>query len=296
MAKFSIITDACSDLPADIAEQFNIISVPMSVTVNNSGKIKDYLLNIDSPAEEFEDIYSQLKNGADVSTAAINTVVFEEYMEKELSEGRDVLCIVFSSALSLTFQNSELAVRELTEKYPERKVYAVDSRAASMGEGLLVYLTALERENGKTIDETKDFVEKMRDELCHWFTVDDLKWLHKGGRISKATQIAGSLMNIKPVLAVDLSGHLVPNSKARGIKNAVRMLADKLNQQIREPAGQTIFISHAQNLERANELADIIRAEHPEFKQILINSIGPTIGIHSGPGTIALFFTGEKVK
>jgi DegV family protein with EDD domain len=289
MSKYVIMTDACCDLSDDTAQKYGIISFPMSVTIDGA----DYVCNINGSGLTSDKFYELLVASESAMTSAVNTSTITEYMECELQGGNDILYIAFSSALSATHSNGNFAAKELQGKYPERKIKVIDSRCASLGEGLLVYLAALEKERGLSLEELYSYIERIKYDICHWFTVDDLAYLKRGGRISKTTALLGSLLNIKPILMVDNGGHLIPHSKVRGVKNAIKALADRMAETIRDAAGQTVFISHANAIEKARELAAMITERFPGIKEIKINSIGPTIGCHAGPGTVALFFKGK---
>ncbi|MDR2530044.1 MAG: DegV family protein [Oscillospiraceae bacterium] len=288
MNDYVIMTDSCCDLPNEIAERYGLVSVPLSITVDD----KVYEANIDEKVITFDRFYELLAASSSASTAAINAAQFIERMEPLLIAGRDILYLAFSSGLSATFSSSVMAVEELRKKYPDRKLCVVDTLCASMGEGLLVYYAALEKAKGATIEEVRDFAEKTKREICHWFFVDELSYLKRGGRISSSVALVGSLLNIKPILKVDREGKLAAYSKARGIKNALKTMLEYMGETIRNAADQTIMISHAHARERANELADGIRQRFPEIKEIIFNHIGPTIGCHTGQGCIALFFRG----
>jgi DegV family protein with EDD domain len=214
-------------------------------------------------------------------------------MEPILQQGRDILDIAFSSGLSATYSSAKIACEELSEKYPERKVFAVDTLAASLGQGLLVYHAAGQKRAGKSIEEVRDWVEQNKLHLCHWFTVDDLNHLKRGGRISGATALFGTMLNIKPVMHVDDEGHLIPMGKARGRRASLDALADHMEETAIDPGSQIVFISHGDCQEDANYLADEIR-RRMGVKNFVIGNCGPVIGTHSGPGTMALFFFGTR--
>ena len=202
-----------------------------------------------------------------------------------------MLYLGFSSGLSSTYSASEIAAQELRERYPERKVLTVDTLCASMGQGLLVWLTVQELKHGATLEEAAKYAEDNRLHLCHWFTVDDLFFLKRGGRVSAATALVGSALGIKPVLHVDNEGHLINVSKARGRKNSILALVDRMERSAIEPEKQTVFISHGDCLADAEFLAQEVR-RRLHVPRIEINYVGPVIGAHSGPGTLALFFLG----
>jgi len=217
---------------------------------------------------------------------------YVEAIEPLLQAGRDVLVLAFSSGLSATFQSSKLAVEELSEKYPERKLYTVDTLCASLGQGLLVWYAARMKNEGRGIGAVRDWLEENKLHLCHWFTVDDLHFLKRGGRISSATAVLGTMLSIKPVMHVDDAGHLINVGKARGRKASLTALADKVGELAEDPASQTMYISHSACLEDAQFVADEVKRRYG-VKEIVINSIGPVIGAHTGPGCVALFFMGK---
>lgn len=290
MNDYIIMTDSSADLSQEMLDKLNVKVIPLSLSIDG----EEFYNYPDGREISFGNFFNRLRNGADVKTSAINVERFSEYMEKLIApQGRDILYLGFSSGLSSTYSASVIAANELCEKYPERKIYTVDTLCASLGQGLLVYLAAAEKEKGKSIDEVKAFVESTRLKICHWFTVDDLFHLKKGGRISAATAVVGSALNIKPVLRVDNEGKLVSASKAKGRKASLKALADKFIETAENPKEQIIFISHGDCLEDAETLADMIRQE-TKIRGSCINFVGPVIGAHTGPGMVALFFTGTQ--
>ncbi|MCR4924971.1 MAG: DegV family protein [Clostridiales bacterium] len=289
MNDFVIMTDSSGDLPQNLIDELSLEVLPLSVSVDG----KQYYNYPDGREISFEDFYKQVRDGADAKTSAVNVDQFIEVMEKILKEGKDVLYLGFSSGLSGTYSASTVAAEDLREKYPDRKIYTVDTLAASMGQGLLVYLAAKEKEKGKSIDEVRDFAENNKLNLVHWFTVNDLFHLKRGGRVSATTAVVGTMLNIKPVLHVDNEGKLINVAKAKGRKASIRALLEKMKETATNPQEQTIFISHGDCYEEAKELADMIK-EEIGVKEVVINFIGPVIGAHAGPGTIALFFVGKE--
>ena len=289
MSEFVIMTDSSCDLPASLAEQMELTVLPLYVDVDGQ-KYTNYL---DEREISFAEIYAKLRTKCPAKTSAVNMNDFMGPMEGLLSEGKDVLYIGFSSGLSGTFNAGALAARELTEKYPERRIYAVDSLCASMGQGLLVWHAWQKKQAGASIEEVRDFVEATKPHLCHWFTIDDLMFLKRGGRISGATAVVGSMLSIKPVMHVDNEGHLIKVDTARGRKASIRALAEKAGQLGENLEEQTVFISHGDCLDDANFLADIMRSRF-NVKDVVISYVGPVIGAHSGPGTVALFFLGKE--
>ena len=289
MADYVIMTDSSSDLPAKLAEEMELSVLPLSVFIED----KQYLNYLDEREISFHEIYQKLRTKCMAKTSAVNMNDFLKPMEDILASGRDLLYIGFSSGLSGTYNAGAAAAEELAEKYPGRKVYAVDSLSASLGQGLLVYHAWLQKKAGLGIDQLRDWVIDNRLHLCHWFTVDDLMFLKRGGRISGATAIVGSMLSIKPVMHVDNEGHLIKVSTARGRKASIRALADEAQKRGIDLQNQTIFISHGDCEEEANFLADIMRKRF-NVRDVLVNYVGPVIGAHSGPGTIALFFMGTE--
>lgn len=289
MSDFVIMTDSSCDLPADLAEKMELTVLPLYVYIND----KKYTNFLDEREISFPDFYTKLRTKCPAKTSAVNMNDFLEPMENILKSGTDLLYIGFSSGLSGTYNAGAAAAEELAEKYPERKVYAVDSLCASLGQGLLIYHAWQEKQKGGTIEEVRDFTEAAKLHLCHWFTIDDLMFLKRGGRISGATAIVGSMLSIKPVMHVDNDGHLIKVSTARGRKASIKALADEAEKRGIDLENQVIFISHGDCADEANYLASIMR-ERFHVKDVLVNYVGPVIGAHSGPGTIALFFLGTE--
>ena len=238
-------------------------------------------------------LYDLLRQGEMGKTSALNANDYTERMTPMLEAGQDILVLAFSSGLSTTYQSSVIAVEELREKYPDRKIYTVDTLAASLGQGLLVWYAAQMRGEGKSIEEVRDWVEDHKLNLAHWFTVDDLNHLKRGGRVSAATALLGTMLSIKPVLHVDNEGHLINMSKARGRTASLKALVDKMEATAVDPASQTIFISHGDSEADARKVADMVK-ERVGVEVKVIDYVGPVIGCHSGPGTIALFFLGSE--
>ena len=288
MRYYTIVTDSSCDLPAPLLEKMGIRVVPLAVNLDG----KTYFNYPDGRAIGFEEYYAQLRSGKQATTSAVNMSMFRTVMEAELIAGHDVLYLGFSSGLSGTFNAGAMAARELQEEYPEFELIAVDTLCACMGQGLLVYLAALEKAGGKSMHEVRDFVEAQKLHICHWYTVDDLQHLKRGGRIGGATARLGTMLNIKPVMNMDNEGKLAAVSKARGRAAALRALVDKMGEQAIEPEKQTVFIAHADCYDDAHKVAEMI---HERFgSKSLINYIGPVIGAHAGPGTVALFFVGKE--
>ncbi|WP_326974518.1 DegV family protein [Caproicibacter sp. BJN0012] len=289
MKDFCILTDSSCDLPAKAAGELEISVVPLSVLIDG----KSYSNYLDGREIGFEEYYALLRSGKSAVTSSVNVSQFLTIMEEMLLRGKNILYLGFSSALSGTYDAASLAAKELALKYPERKIRTIDTLSASLGQGLLVYLAARQAEAGKTMDEVADFVVKTRSHLCQWFTVDDLDFLHRGGRVSKATAVVGGALGIRPILHVDNGGRLTKAGVARGRKASIQALVEKMKASVSDPQDQTVFISHGDCIGDAESLARMIRDE-VGVKTIFINYIGPVNGAHSGPGTLCLFFVGAE--
>ena len=289
MSDFVIVTDSSADLPADLVRELGVEVLPLSFTIQG----KTYRNYPDGREMAPGAFYQLLRSGGMATTSAVNVADYTAALEPLLQEGKDVLLLVFSSGLSATYQSSVIAVEGLREKYPDRKLFTVDTLCASLGQGLLVWHAVEQKRKGASIEAVRDWVEENKLHLCHWFTVDDLHFLKRGGRISAATAVVGSMLSIKPVLHVDDEGHLINVAKARGRNASLTALVDHMEQTAIDPAGQTIFISHGDCLADAQKVADEVR-RRMGVKDIVINHVGPVIGAHSGPGTVALFFLGTK--
>lgn len=288
MSDFILMTDSSCDLPASMAEELQLEVVPLTVDIDGD-LYRNYL---DGREIGFPAFYERLRTCGNVKTSAANESQFLEAMEPYAAAGKDILYLGFSSGLSGTYAAGALAASELREKYPERKIYAVDTLAASQGQGLLVYLCHQEMQKGKSIDEVRDFAEATKLHIDHWFTVDDLMYLKRGGRVSAATALVGSMLSIKPVMHMDDEGHLIKVDVARGRKASIRALVKKMEELGVDIENQQLFIVHGDCLDDANLLADLIAEKFHVRKNIVINYVGPVIGAHSGPGTLSVFFVG----
>ncbi len=289
MCDYVILTESSCDLPAGLAEELDIQVLPLSVTMEG----QEYLNYLDGREISNGEFYRSMREGSVGKTAAANPEQLVSLMEPILQSGKDLLYLGFSSALSSTYSVASIVAEELKEKYPEQKVLVVDTLCASLGQGLLVYLAAQQKLAGKTIEEVRDFAVETRPYLCHWFTVDDLVYLKRGGRLSSASAMIGTLLNIKPVLHVDDAGRLVGVEKVRGRKASLQRMLDHMKETAVEPEKQTVFISHADCPEDAALMEALVRT-HCGAAKIMVNPIGPVVGAHSGPGTLALFFLGSK--
>ena len=286
MSNYQIITDSGCDLPLEMRQQLDVNMV--SLTLQFRGKELQ-----DSVGEDITSLYEGLRAGEVASTSAVNPDTWSGIMEAALQAGKDVLVLAFSSGLSTTYQSAVIASQDLKEKYPQRRIRVVDTRSASLGQGLLVWYACQKRDEGMTLDQLADWVEETKYRLCHWFTVDDLMYLKRGGRVSAATAIVGTMLGIKPVLHMDDEGHLINVGKARGRKASIEALAEKLGQLGLPGQNKKVFICHGDCLEDAKQLEAIVKEKYG-VEEAFIGYTGAVIGSHSGPGTLALFFLGEK--
>ena len=282
---FQIITDSCCDFPTPMYGQLGLTFVPL--TVEFRGNTSD-----DRNDDTLKDMYQGLRAGEVAKTSAVNPSRWSQAMEKALAAGKDVLVLAFSSGLSTTYQSAVIAAQELTEEYPDRKIQVIDTLCASMGQGLLVWYACKKRDEGLSLDEVAQWVLDNRLHLCHWFTVDDLMYLKRGGRISAATALVGTMLQIKPLLHVDDEGHLINMTKTRGRKAAIDAMVKKSQELGAGYDNSTMFISHGDCLSDAEYLSRQLK-EKCGVKDVVISYVGAVIGSHSGPGTLALFFLGS---
>ncbi|HWQ97762.1 MAG TPA: DegV family protein [Clostridia bacterium] len=284
---YRIFTDATSDFPAQFADQLNVTVLPMGFTMED----KEYFYipgKSDMPIETF---FEKMRAGVPVITAQVNSFAFLEAFEPVLKNGEDVLYIGFSSKLSGTVQSAFSAADELRAKYPERKIFVIDSLCASLGEGLLVYYAA--RKQSMAVEDLAKWVEENKLRFIHWFTVDDLVYLKRGGRVSGATAAIATILNIKPVMHVDNEGYLVAVEKVQGRKKSLRALFERMEKTVDTKVTDTVFIGHCASKEDAEYVASLVHEAYPDM-MVHIDDIGTSVGAHSGPGTIALFFVGSE--
>lgn len=282
---YKIITDNCCDLPQEVYNELNVAVIPLSVLFRG-----ETLSNLSDG--QTKEMYDALRKGEAATTSAANPQHWSDVIEPVLAAGEDALVLAFSSGLSTTYQSAVIAAQELAEKYPQRSVRVVDTLCASMGQGLLLWYACKQRDAGLSMDELAAWCEDAKFRLCHWFTVDDLMFLKRGGRVSGATALLGTMLNIKPVLHVDNDGHLISKGKVRGRKASLDALAAKLGELGLPGENDTVFISHGDCLEDAQYLEKVLKEKYG-VKDVMIHYIGAVIGSHSGPGTVALFFLGN---
>ena len=282
---YKIITDSCCDLTNEWIAKLNISVVPLNMLFK--GETRQ-----DSVSDGIKEVYQALREGEVASTSAVNPETWANYIEPVLKDGQDVLVLAFSSGLSTTYQSAVIAANDLMEKYPDRKVIVVDTLCASLGQGLLTIHTCAKRDEGLSLEELTAWVEENKLHLCHWFTVDDLMYLKRGGRVSAATALVGTVLKIKPILHVDDEGHLISIGKVRGRKAAIENLAERTAKSFIPGKNKFMAICHGDCLEDAEYLAALLK-EKTEAEEVFIGYTGAVIGSHSGPGTLALFFMGE---
>ena len=289
MKNYVIVTDSTADLPVNIIEEYGIVVLPLTFGFENENYM-DYPDHREFGISEF---YDRIKKGEKSNTAMINSSAFEKHFEQILDEGNDILYMAFSSGLSGTYASSVTAKEELLTRHKDARIECIDTLSASLGEGLLVYCAAQKKREGFTIDETKQWILDNRLHLCHWFTVDDLFHLKRGGRINSMTATLGTALSVKPVLHVDNEGFLIPVSNVRGRKKSLVSMLERMEKTYDNPEGNSVFISHADCIGDAEYLAELVK-EKFKIKEVIINYIGPVIGSHTGQGCVALFFFGTE--
>lgn len=288
--QFQIVTDSSCNLLDEMIDEFDLHILPLTF-MSDGEQYQSYTQGKKSDLQLF---YKMMRDGKVFTTSLPNQQETEKDLHDLLASGRDLLYIGFSSGLSGTYEATAGMLDSMRSEFRTRKIFHVDTRGASMGEGLLVYKAACMARDGATIEETHSWVEANKFNLAHWFTVEDLMYLFRGGRVSRTSAWAGTLLNIKPVLHMDNAGHLIPMEKVRGRKKSIQALFDHMKESALQPVSeQTVFISHGDCEDDANQLADMIRKELG-VTDIRINYVDPVIGAHSGPGTLALFFLADK--
>lgn len=286
---YEIVTDSSADLTDELIQEYGIHIVSLSFRVGG----EEFPCYVQGQKTDYKQFYDRMRKGEMVDTSLIDMSTCRDIFEGILRRGNDVLYIGFSSALSGSYNAGAMVAESLRGAYPERRIATIDSLSASMGEGLLVYYAAEQRRDGKSMDEVSDWLIENRLHLCHWFTVDDLFHLKRGGRISAATALVGTMLGVKPVLHVDNEGKLVAVGKVRGRRKSLETLVDEMEKTCTNPTEQLVFISHGDCVEDAQYVERIVR-ERLNVKDVQINYVDPVIGAHSGPGTIALFFLGSQ--
>ena len=285
---FVILTESSCDLTPELAQRSGVEILPLTFTMEE----KTYAHYPDGREMPIAEFYRKIRSGATATTAAANVAELSNTMEQHLRRGKDVLFLCFSSGLSSTRDACVIAAEELRERYPERRIETVDTLSAAAGQGLLVLLAGQERLQGKTLEQVRDYVEETRLHIAHWFMVEDLAYLKRGGRISPTAAAIGTMLHIKPLLRVDDEGKLAAMEKARGKKAAVQTLLRHMEETALRPVG-TVLITHADSPDGAAELEQEVR-ERFSPREILTVPMGPVIGAHTGPGLLALVFLAQR--
>ncbi len=286
MRDYVITVNSTVDLPKEWLEERSVSVIPLKYTIDNE-------TYTDMEGLSSKDFFAKLREGKMATTSQINPEEAKEQLEPFLKEGKDVLHLGFSSGLSGTYNSMRIAGEELKEEYPEAKIIIIDTLCACLGEGLLLYKALQQKEAGKTIEETANWVEENKLHICHNVTVDDLFHLHRGGRISKASAVLGSVVQIKPIIHMDENGKLQVIGKERGRKKSLNKIVDMAADQIKGWDNDIAMITHGDCLEDAEYVAKLVR-ERLGIENVLINNIGTVIGSHTGPGVVAVFVMGNK--
>ena len=289
MRDYVIMTDSCCDLTDQMARDLELEVLPLTMHMGG----QDYPNDLAGTAISNQEFYKRIRAGKLATTSAVNVGQFQDAMRRVLESGRDIVCVCFSSALSTTYQSAVIAAEDLRAEFSEAEIHVVDSLSASLGQGLLLYLAVEQKRKGLTAAELAKWVEDNRLTVCHWFTVDDLNFLKRGGRVSATTALLGTMLSIKPIMHTSDEGKLVPVSKARGRKAAIAALLDKIEALGIHPEKQTMFICHADCEEDAKAVAQTIQ-DRFGTPTVHINYIGPVIGSHTGPNTMGIFFVGTQ--
>lgn len=286
MANYKIITDSACDLPNAMLRQLDVMTTPLSVLfrgVNRPDSVED---------ADIKEVYEGLRAGENATTSAVNPEGWSTVMESVLREGYDLLVLGFSSGLSTTYQSAVIAAEELRERYPQRRIRVVDTLCAALGQGLLLWYACQKRDEGMSLEELTAWVEENKLHVCHWVTVDDLMYLKRGGRVSAATAVLGTMLSIKPIIHLNEEGKLINVAKARGRKAAIEAVANKVAELGEGYDNSTMFITHGDCVEDAEYLKRLVERQYG-VKNVFIGNLGAVIGSHAGPGTIALFFLGK---
>lgn len=285
---YVIVTDSTANLPEEMIERYEIEILSLNYYIDG----EEYKGYEKGQKNDLAPFYSMMRQKKEITTSLVTVGDAMDLLEDIVKEGKDYLYVGFSSGLSGTFQAVSLVTDSLSQKYPERKLYAVDSLAAALGEGLLVKYVIDNREKGLSVSENAEWIVNHRNNINHWFTVDDLFFLKRGGRVSATTAIVGTALSIKPVLHVDDNGHLIPMENVRGRKKSLDALIKHIKENIVNPDGQSVWISHGDCLEDAEYVAEKVKSLF-NFGEVVVRMLDPVIGSHAGPGTVALFFYGN---
>ena len=290
MRDYVLMTDSCCDLTDYMARELELEVLPLTMHMDG----QDYPNDLAGTAISNEEFYKRIRAGKLATTSAVNVGQFQDAMRRVLQSGKDIVCVCFSSALSTTYQSAVIAADDLRPEFPEAEIHVVDSLSASLGQGLLMYLTAHKKlEENLTLDQLGDWVEENKLHICHWFTVNDLNYLKKGGRVSAATAFVGTMLSIKPIMHTSDEGKLTVVGKARGRKSSLNTLIDTVGRLGINLQDQVMFICQADCQAEAETVAAQLKRRYG-VKEVYINYIGPVIGSHTGPNTMGIFFVGTQ--
>jgi len=290
MADYAITCSSTYDLNNEFAKEHDITVLPYQYFIDGDEHYDDKT----SSSMSIHDFYEKMRSGSVATTSMVNTERYTDFFTPFLEAGRDVIHIEFSSGLSGSYNNALMTAEQLKKKYPDRKIAILDGLSASPGYGLLVYYATVKRDDGMPFEELCSYVDELKYKIIHWFAVDNLEYLRRGGRVSRASAFLGTMLNIKPVLAFNNEGKIIPIEKIRGRKKSLIDMIDKMEEDIDGPDGQMVFIGHADAEEDAKMVEGIIKERFPTIKGTHIDYIGPVIGAHAGPSTIAIFYIGKK--
>ncbi len=288
MANFIIAAASTADLPAEYFTEHDVPLISYTYTLDNE------LFVDDCKKETRQYSYKRMREGAMPATSMINTYTYHEFFKGLMDTGKDVVFLDMTRQISHSFVNAQEAAKQIQEEYPDQRFYLMDTLCVSGGLGMLVNYMVKLRDAGKSFDETIDWAEANKIKIMHWFTVDDLNFLKRGGRVSNAAALVGSLLNIKPVLYVSDDGKLVAATKVRGRKAALLNIIDKMKNDFTEPDGKEVFINHADCAEDAEFMRQKVLETFPTVSKITVMSLGAVIGAHCGPGLFTIFYLGNK--
>ena len=285
--EYELLIDSCTDLPLSYVKESGVIAIPLPYTFKGEDHLDDFGVSMN-----YKDFYDEVRKGEMPTTSQINVYNYEEIFRKIAESGKDIVYLCLSSGLSGSFNNATLAANSVMGAYMDRDIKIIDSLSVSLGEGLFAWNLIEKKKEGYGKKQLTDWAEANRLRINHYFTVDDLNHLKRGGRVSSAAAFVGTILDIKPILIVDKIGHLVPIDKVKGRKKSIKALMQYFRERVEAPEGQTIAISHGDAEEDAKYLEKLIRQEY-NIGKVIMNNVGPVIGSHSGPGTLALFFLGK---
>ena len=289
MRDYIIMTDSCCDLTAEEIRELDLTVLPLTYTLDGVSHRNDVF----HPEMTNKEFFQKIREGADCSTSAVSVGEFHDAMRPILEAGKDILCVSFSSALSTTYQSACIAAEDLRPEFPEARIIVIDSLSASRGQGMLLWYTAQEKKKGRTLEELADYVRETLPHQCHWFTVDDLNHLKRGGRVSAATALFGTMLAIKPVMYTSPEGKLIPMGKARGMEAALTELVNTMDKLAIRPIREPVFICHADCQDSVDFVKGLLK-ERFGITDVRADYIGPVIGSHTGCGTLGLFFMGTE--